>query len=225
MPYLTFTLRGSYRERYGSRFRLCTPGTAVAHPAFEVHSQEFASDPAILLRVSVNVNGGEDAAEAAFKSALCANNSNIARAVACMHSELAVSDTFSETNVEGLAYELVAQVLLTTCKRAGSRSRALCARTFIRSSLRCKIPLATIAKEMGVSRTTLYRDFQSAFGYGPGDYLRKARLEASTAMLCQSSRPITEIAAECGFYDQSHFDRCFRLAMGISPSQYRNSMR
>ena len=32
-PYFTFTLRGSYRERYEGRSRLCMAGTAVGHPA------------------------------------------------------------------------------------------------------------------------------------------------------------------------------------------------
>lgn len=119
MPYFTFTFSGSYRERCGTRSRLCTPGTAVAHPAFEMHSQKFAGDVAILLRISVSENEAEDAAEAALKS-VCTRNPNIARAVSRMRRELAVSDVFSDTIVEGLAYELLAQLLLSTCQRAAA---------------------------------------------------------------------------------------------------------
>jgi AraC-like DNA-binding protein len=225
IPYFTFTLSGSYCERYGMRSRFCTPGTAVAHPAFELHSQEFLGDPAVLLRIALNVNETEDAAEAAFKAPMCVNDPSIARAVSRTHCELAASDACSDTILEDLAYELVARMLLSTCRTTGSRRRALCARTFIRSSLYKRMPLAAIANEMGVSRATLYRDFKSAFGCGPGDYLRQARVEACTAMLRRGSRLITEIATECGFYDQSHFDRCFRVAMGVSPSEYRRRLR
>ena len=182
-------------------------------------------DPAVLLRISVNVHEAEDAAEAVCKAPMCLNDPSIARAISLTHCELAASDAHSDTILEGLAYELVAHVLLSTCQTMGSLRRALSARTFIRSSLHCKMPLAAIVKEIGVSRATLYRDFKSAFAYGPGDFIRQARLEASTAMLRRGSRPITEIATECGFYDQSHFDRCFRLAMGVSPSEYRRRLR
>jgi AraC family transcriptional regulator len=219
--YFTFTLRGSYRECYGARSRVCTAGTGVAHPARETHSQEFGSDSAVLLRVALNVSEGEDAAELAFKTPLYLKNPNLARTVSRLHVELAAFGAFSDVIVEGLAYELVAHALQSNCQSGGSRVRALCARAFIRSSLQCRLSLGIIAAEMGVSRTTLYRDFKSVFGYGPGEYLREARLKTAASMLRQTSRPITEIAAWCGFYDQSHFDRCFRAAMGATPSHYR----
>jgi AraC-like DNA-binding protein len=39
--------------------------------------------------------------------------------------------------------------------------------------------------------------------------------------LRESRRPIGEIAAECGFYDQATFCRQFRAATGLTPGQYR----
>ncbi|MBV9718314.1 MAG: helix-turn-helix transcriptional regulator [Candidatus Eremiobacteraeota bacterium] len=222
-PYFTFTLRGSYHERYGKGSRLCTPGTAVAHPAWETHSQEFGGDLAVLLRVSLNGAEAEDAGKVVFESPLYLNNSRIARTVSRLHRELAEFDAFSDAIVEGLGQELLALALQSKCYDGGSRRRALCARAFIHSSLECRLSLAAIAGELGVSRTTLYRDFKSAFGYGPGEYLRQARLKVAMSMLRRSSKPITEIAAWCGFFDHSHFDRFFRAATGASPSHYRGA--
>ncbi len=51
-PYFTFTLQGSYRERFGTRWRLCTPGTGVGHPAQEAHSQVFDREPTLLMRLA-----------------------------------------------------------------------------------------------------------------------------------------------------------------------------
>ena|SRR5579872_6929154 len=224
-PYFTLTLHGSYREQYGLQRRLCTAGTAVAHPARESHSQQFAATPALLLRVAVTNDDPEIAAEAALERPMCIKDPAVARTVAQLHGELACGDDFSEMVLEGLAYELVGRALQKNCSRGGSRKRALCARTFIDSSLRRPLSPASLSKALGVSRTTLYRDFKSAFGCAPGDYLRQVRIEAAAELLRKSARAISEISAECGFFDQSHFDRCFRLAFRVSPTQYRQMER
>lgn len=222
-PYFTFTLHGRYQERYGRRRRLCTPGTVVAHPAFETHSQEFASEPALLIRIALAPDETESAVDAAFENPLSVTSPEIARAVLQMHDELQHFDESSAIVVEGLAYELTGIALARTCSAGGSRKRALCARAFIRSSLRRPVSLRELSREIGVSRATLYRDFKSAFGCSPGDYLRQARLTAAASLLRKSVTPLCDIAAECGFFDQSHLDRSFRRNCGVSPSEFRRS--
>jgi AraC family transcriptional regulator len=221
LPYFTFTLRGSYNERYGLRRRLCTPGTAVAHPAFEVHSQEFDGEPALLIRVALAEGGDEYATHTALAEPASLKSSPIARAILEMHHELRGADPSSDMILEGLAYELMGYVLATKLSSSGSRARAVCAQVFMRSSLRRTLSLSVVAKELGVSRATLYRDFKSTLNCSPGDYLRQIRLDAAAALLRKTTRPVAEIAAACGFYDQSHFDRSFRLATGVSPTEYR----
>jgi AraC family transcriptional regulator len=219
--YFTFTLQGSYEERYGVQRRRCTPGTAVAHPAFESHSEEFDGEPALLIRVALTENGDEYAAQTALAEPACLKSAPIARAILELHHELPGADPSSDLIVEGLAYELMGHVLGINPSINGSRKRAVCAQMFMRSSLRRTTSLGVVASELGVSRATLYRDFKSTFNCSPGDYLRQARLSTAAALLRKTTRPICEIAAECGFYDQSHFDRNFRLAVGVSPSEYR----
>lgn len=224
-PYFTFTLKGAYSERYGKRSRTCMPGTAVAHPAFEAHSQEFAHSPALLIRVAPDGRESECAIEAALERPLSLRSASIAQAVFRVHEELSNSDASSEMILEGLAYELAGRALLNACATGGSRKRALCMQIFIRASLRAPLSLETLSREIGVSRATLYRDFKSTFRCAPGDYLRRIRLSAAAALLRQTARPVSEIAAECGFFDQSHFDRTFREMWTLSPTQYRRGTR
>lgn len=40
-----------------------------------------------------------------------------------------------------------------------------------------------------------------------------------------SQAPIAGIAIECGFSDQSHFGRQFKKAFGLSPKNWRMSIR
>jgi AraC family transcriptional regulator len=224
-PYFTFTLRGSYHERYGERSRLCMPGTAVGHPARETHSQAFDREPALLIRLAFadSATASLEPLEVAQPAAL--RNPLLARTAWRLHHELRSADAYTEMIVEGLAYDLAGQTLRGDGARGGSRRRALQAQTLLRSSLRRRTSLGTIAAELGVSRATLYRDFASAFGCSPGEYLRRTRIDAAAAALASDRRPIADIAADYGFYDQSHFDRVFRSARGLTPSEYRRDVR
>jgi AraC-like DNA-binding protein len=42
-------------------------------------------------------------------------------------------------------------------------------------------------------------------------------------MLAEGNMSLAEIAAECGFSDQSHFTRTFTHATGIAPGRWRRT--
>ncbi|MBY0461351.1 MAG: helix-turn-helix domain-containing protein, partial [Gemmataceae bacterium] len=48
--------------------------------------------------------------------------------------------------------------------------------------------------------------------------MRLCRVEMAQRLLRQTSRPLVAIAGECGFADQSHMTKAFRLAVGVSPA-------
>jgi transcriptional regulator GlxA family with amidase domain len=47
------------------------------------------------------------------------------------------------------------------------------------------------------------------------------RINAASQALMTSDRSIAEIAAACGFYDQSYFTKQFRRQFAQTPSAYR----
>lgn len=52
-------------------------------------------------------------------------------------------------------------------------------------------------------------------------YLIHVRLSRAASLLENSSLPISEIAAVCGFCDTAHFSGLFKSRFGVSPSNYR----
>jgi AraC-like DNA-binding protein len=54
-----------------------------------------------------------------------------------------------------------------------------------------------------------------------GEYYRRRRLEAGRARLANPDLPLSRVAFEVGFADQSHFTRTFKQYTGMSPGQYR----
>src|SRR4029078_9125098 len=78
-----------------------------------------------------------------------------------------------------------------------------------------------LCTELGVSRSRLYRLFES-FG-GVSAYIRRQRLLKTRDALSDSSdrRSISRIAEQWGFTEPSAFSRTFRQEFGISPSGAR----
>jgi AraC-like DNA-binding protein len=54
-------------------------------------------------------------------------------------------------------------------------------------------------------------------------YIAARRVERAKRMMIISTESLTEIALNCGFADQSHLNRQFRRAVGVTPGQWRRS--
>ncbi len=83
--------------------------------------------------------------------------------------------------------------------------------------------VAAIAHELDMHRAVLHRTFKATYGESLRTNAAKRRLGAAAMLLTTSSAVIAEIAAECGYYDQSHFCRQFKRWTGMSPSRYRRA--
>ena len=57
------------------------------------------------------------------------------------------------------------------------------------------------------------------------EYLSRVRIEKAKSLLGNASARITEAASEAGFESIPHFNRVFRKYAGVSPTQYRASLR
>jgi len=82
-----------------------------------------------------------------------------------------------------------------------------------------------LARRAGLSPRQLRRRFLELFGVGLKEFVTRARVKAAAELLRGTSRPISEIALDCGFYDQSAFTRAFRRRAGMTPERYRRGGR
>jgi AraC-like DNA-binding protein len=81
------------------------------------------------------------------------------------------------------------------------------------------LDLATIAKALHVSKSTLSHAYSKETGESPMHTLRRMRLHQVKVLLLQNLT-LAAIAELTGFYDAHHLSREFRRAEGLSPSRF-----
>lgn len=84
------------------------------------------------------------------------------------------------------------------------------------------VDLALLAREAGLSRFQLIRAFQRHTGLTPHAYHMQSRANLSRRLLGRGVPP-AEVAAACGYVDQSHMHREFRRRFGLTPGAYRSA--
>ena len=78
-----------------------------------------------------------------------------------------------------------------------------------------------LARLAHMSVRAFERKFQTCFHLTPQAYLRKLRMRMASHALVYSNQSLAQVAASCGFADQSHFTREFRRHFGKTPREYR----
>ncbi len=93
--------------------------------------------------------------------------------------------------------------------------------TYLEAASDLDVTLDDLARASGMSKRTLIRSFQAAFGKSPIAYLIEARVQRATELLRSTEKNVTEVAMEVGFNDSNYFSRQFRKLMHLSPREYR----
>ncbi len=83
------------------------------------------------------------------------------------------------------------------------------------------LSLQDLAEYVNLSRRQLERLFLKHLHSTPSRYYLKLRLDRARRLLKQTSRSIVEITSMCGFVSTTHFSRCYRKYMGVSPKSDR----
>lgn len=96
---------------------------------------------------------------------------------------------------------------------------------FLTQNLSEKIEIEDIASVAKISTTECLRCFNKTVGMPPIQYLKKLRIQKAALLLGSSDDKIIDIALSCGFTDMSYFSRAFKESRGMTPKEYRNSVR
>lgn len=77
-----------------------------------------------------------------------------------------------------------------------------------------------ISREIGVSRTQLYRKISALTEMTIKEFIRNIRLKRAAQMIRQNDANISEVAYAVGFQQVAYFRKCFKEMYGMTPSEY-----
>ncbi|TDO95726.1 AraC family transcriptional regulator [Marinomonas balearica] len=135
-------------------------------------------------------------------------------------NQLHIDSLWSNTLTELLSYLHMNPKLIPTQDGLNNIEFKLI-RDYCLANLHEKINLDDLSEIVQLTRFQLLRRFQKRLGIAPHAWLTNLRLESARHNLLKTNLRITDISSDVGFYDQSHFNRAFKKAFRVSPSQFR----
>ncbi|AXH14628.1 AraC family transcriptional regulator [Malaciobacter mytili LMG 24559] len=86
-----------------------------------------------------------------------------------------------------------------------------------------ELSLEEIAKSFDLSVVHLIRVFKKEFKIPIHSYILNKKVHLAKELL-SSKLPISQIAQECGFFDQSHFNRSFKRVFQLTPKEFQKNI-
>jgi AraC-like DNA-binding protein len=83
--------------------------------------------------------------------------------------------------------------------------------------------LEQLAREVGMSRSSLAQHFASFVGIPPIQYLAEWRLQLAASLLRGSKSSLAEIADRVGYGSEAALSRAFKRQFGVAPTPYRRA--
>jgi AraC family transcriptional regulator len=157
-------------------------------------------------------------------------NNMLGQAFNTLAGELARSNCVLPLFTEGWTMQALAHVVRATnewhptraLRRSGLAPWQLRrAKEMLRMDLASKASPRRLADACKLSVSHFSRAFKTSTGISPHEWLVGLRVETAQSLLENSWVPLVEIAALCGFADQSHFSRVFARIWGKSPGAWR----
>lgn len=223
---LNVLLNGTFDEHYRYAFESCQPFSLLFRPVGVKHANHFGRNGAHILSIEIEKSrlDNVDHCKSWLSDVWQWRDPRVTVIVKRMRCELKMRDTAAKLALESLALELLA--LVTRRFSSADQNKPTpkwlhVVREVLHDRFKERLTVRDLSSLGNVHPIYLVRAFRAAYGYTPGEYLRQLRVEWALRQLTESERPLSEIAQDAGFYDQSHFTRSFKVAVGWTPAAFR----
>lgn len=140
-----------------------------------------------------------------------------------------IATLYRKTLLRLLAIHLVAQyarhdLRAATAPRGPAHARLAPILAYVCDHLEEDLKVAALAKMAQLSLPHFCRLFKRTMGLSPYRYILLQRISLAKTLLDESALSLSDIALQCGFYDQSHFNLQFRNHTGATPQGYRDRL-
>jgi AraC family transcriptional regulator len=142
------------------------------------------------------------------------------------YQEFKLLDEYSPISIEGFMLEMMAEISRYSQRLRNGRptARIELVRELIHERFSESLTLVAISELVGLHPVYVAQAFRKTYGSTVGEYTRRLRIEFACRELSKADLPIARIAANAGFFDQSHFTRTFTRIVGVTPAEYRKNL-
>ena len=149
----------------------------------------------------------------------------VTRLAVGLYREFLQRDQFTPLAIEGMALELLAQVIRggMPSRPAGGEPRLRQVAAYLREHSVGGLDARAVAAVAEMPFDVVARQFRAEYGCSLSTYARRARVERAIELLASTDATIGEVARACGFHDDSHLHRAFHQCVGYSPGAVRNT--
>lgn len=97
--------------------------------------------------------------------------------------------------------------------------------TLIQNNTNNGFNVGDLAKELGLTRSYLYKLFIRYQGISPMNYIEQHRFTRACELFKTQNVSVSDVSKAVGFDDQFYFSRKFRDVVGISPTEYQQKAK
>jgi AraC family transcriptional regulator len=217
--HLSFVLHGGVIDKRKLNESEKSSGELMFFHAGEPHESIYKGFPVKNINIELEHNFfRENELDETGFSPTFTTNPNAKFSMLKIYKELTENDEFSNCSIEMLLIGLIAD------KKRGEKSLPNWLNKIVEllnDNWNTEISLNDLATAANVHPKTISKYFPKYFNCTFGDYRRKIKVEKSLSLIKTSNLSLTEIAYECGFYDQSHFTATFRNLTGFRPKEFQ----
>lgn len=224
-PYVCLVTAGAFEERPRRRVETLQAGNAVWNSSGEEHEDRFGNRGAR----TVNIEFGEVWRERVAQGPgvwTPAKSAEVGWLVMRILRELAELDTANALSLEGLVCALIGEISREPSGAVRGRPAWLLdSRDRLMVEYRDPPGVGELAQQAGVHRSHFARAFRIHFGCTVAEFVRRLRIEWAAEELRRRRSTLSEVSLQAGFGDQAHFTRAFKRITGITPGEYRATLR
>jgi AraC family transcriptional regulator len=220
--FVSLMLEGEYRETAGFTQLGYHPFSCVYHPPGMDHRDEVGQAGVTLLTLEFKPElfGAMDFAAVNLRPIIDLSGAQPAWDLMDLYRRI-VARQGNQLDLESRAVALAFSIVRSSARVPRDLQSLRRACEYVHAHFGSNLTLAQVARAAGVHPVYLGQAFRQEFGETLGEYLNRIRVRAAAECLANSDLPLSTIALDLGFYDQSHFTRIFRQLTGATPGMFR----
>ncbi|CAN5825293.1 hypothetical protein BH23CHL2_BH23CHL2_08830 [soil metagenome] len=231
---LSLLASGTMKKGFGTRKYDLLSSSLITIPQGETHTDWFGKEGTriVVIELDRNISQRQPVMEPGAKlldEIVEQRSRKIEGFARRLSREVREPDDLSGLAVSGLVFELISSLGRedAVLRRSGFSQPAWLSKVidFLHVHDDQHVRIEDIAAEVNLHPGYLARVFREQTGVPLGAYARQLRLERVAAELASTEDRILDIAIAAGFTDQSHLTRLFKRRYGVTPAQYRATMR